>query len=130
MKLLHIWCDASLLARILVVFFGSLLVAYSGFFDSSGSFESDIIFDALAPVGELLVKMLKMIVIPMIFSDTATLLVASREGEEDLKALHHRIGLNWRRRRLWGLFDAVLQVWAGSGTNLSDSCSGVFAGYV
>ena len=69
MKLLHIWRDSSLLARILVGFFLGIVVGgLLWFFDSSGTFESDMIFEALAPVGELLVKMLKMIVIPVIFS--------------------------------------------------------------
>ena len=73
MKLLHVWRDTSLLAKILVGFLLGIVVGgLLWFFDSSGTFESDMIFDALAPVGELLVKMLKMIVIPVIFFSLVT----------------------------------------------------------
>ena len=73
MKLLQAWCNTSLLARILAGFIlGVITGGLLWYLDGSGLMEANMIFEALMPMGELLVKMLKMIVIPVIFFSLVT----------------------------------------------------------
>ena len=118
MKLLQAWCHTSLLARILAGFvLGILTGGILWYFDRSGMVNADMIFDALMPVGELLVEMLKMIVIPVIFFSLVTG-AASLPMAQFGKIGAAVIGWYLLSSLLAALIGTVIALWVNPGADL------------